>query len=137
MDDTLKSITNSILLFLMNDHDVYDFKTLWIIQGTNHNSRKKKTVFKIKHINLLCINYKDPRHKDLKWILCPFKIQNWNLDSNWSLRTQTQHQCLNSGCPCCVASVLLAVERSPTTSTNQRRISCESRPLWFPDKLLF
>lgn len=64
MDDTLKSITNSILLFLMNDHDVYDFKT--IIQGTKHTSRKKKAVFKIKHINLLCINYKDPRHKDLK-----------------------------------------------------------------------
>lgn len=66
MDDTLKSITNSILLFLINDQYVYDFKTLSIIQGTKHTSRKKKTVFKIKHINLLCINYKDPRHKDLK-----------------------------------------------------------------------
>lgn len=50
----------------MNDHDVYDFKTLSIIQGTKHTSRKKKTVFKIKHINLLCINYKDPPHKHLK-----------------------------------------------------------------------
>lgn len=31
MDDILKSINNLILLFLMNDYDVYDFKILWII----------------------------------------------------------------------------------------------------------
>lgn len=31
MDDILKSIINLILLFLMNDYDVYDFKILLII----------------------------------------------------------------------------------------------------------
>lgn len=31
MDDILKSIINLILLFLMNDYDVNDFKILWII----------------------------------------------------------------------------------------------------------